>query len=112
MNDKWGLGLSCVLMAACAAETGIAEDEDVAAESQAIAGPNGKKLFEKETFDGNGRTCATCHGKETGSVSPEEAQERFDDDPDDPLFRPIDSDDGVGNSYTRLLTDATIRVTL
>ena len=24
---------------------------------------NGKKLFEKETFGGNGRTCQTCHSK-------------------------------------------------
>ncbi len=112
MNDKWGLGLSCVLLAACAAETEVIEEEEVGVDSQAVSGPNGKKLFEKEKFAGNGRTCATCHGKDTGTVSPEEAQDRFDCDPDDPLFRSIDSDDGVGDSYERLLTDATIRVTL
>ena len=28
---------------------------------------NGKKLFEKETFGGNGRTCQTCHLKHTGT---------------------------------------------
>jgi hypothetical protein len=71
---------------------------------------SGKFLFEKETFGGNGRTCATCHGKETGKFSIEEAQARFAEDPNDPLFRPIDSDDGVGNTYTRLLTTGTVRV--
>jgi cytochrome c peroxidase len=30
----------------------------------------------------------------------------------DPLFRPSDSDDGTGQHYTRLLTHATIRVTI
>lgn len=74
------------------------------------AQPNGKKLFEKETFEGNGRTCRTCHTKETGALSPEQVQEAFDCDPDDPLFRAIDSDDGLGLSYERLLADATILV--
>jgi len=71
---------------------------------------NGKFLSEKETFGGNGRTCATCHGKQTGKFSIEEAQERFAKDPNEPLFRAIDSDDGDGNSYSRLLPTGTIRV--
>jgi cytochrome c peroxidase len=71
---------------------------------------NGRFLFENETFSGNGRTCATCHGQKTGKFSIKEAQERFLANPNDPLFRPIDSDDGVGNSYERLLTTGTIRV--
>ena len=29
---------------------------------------NGKHLFEKETFGGNGRTCQTCHSKRTGTA--------------------------------------------
>lgn len=45
-------------------------------------------------------------------LTPADAQKRFARDRHDPLFRSIDSDDGVGNSYTRLLNDATIRVTL
>jgi hypothetical protein len=31
------------------------EEEEVRVDSQAVAGPNGKKLFEKEEFAGNGR---------------------------------------------------------
>ncbi len=69
------------------------------------------RLFETETFGGNGRTCATCHRAEDGfSTTPRSAQARFAANPADPLFRPSDSDDGSGRSYTRLLTHATVRV--
>lgn len=71
---------------------------------------DGKQLFERETFGGNGRTCLTCHSRETGTVSPEDAQMRFLDDPDDPLFLHDGSDDGLGNGITRMLSDATILV--
>jgi cytochrome c peroxidase len=73
---------------------------------------NGKKLFEEETFGGNGRTCQTCHAGKSGSISPADAQKLFAKNPNAPLFRPIDSDDGVGASYSRLLADATVRVTI
>src|SRR5262245_35978471 len=74
--------------------------------------PDGEKLFERETFGGNGRTCRTCHGSETGTVSPQEARRRFRRDPDDPLFVHDGSDDGKGNGVTRMLRDATIRMTI
>ncbi len=76
------------------------------------APPNGKKLFEDETFDGNGRTCQTCHSKSTGTLSLQQIQDAFAEDPAGPLFRSIDSDDGLGESFDRLLTHGTIRVTL
>ncbi|MFO0818699.1 MAG: hypothetical protein U1A77_12205 [Pirellulales bacterium] len=69
-----------------------------------------RRLFEKETFGGNGRTCLTCHSRETGTVSPEDAQVRFLDDPDDPLFLHDGSDDFQGNGATRMLADATVLV--
>jgi cytochrome c peroxidase len=72
----------------------------------------GKRLFERETFGGNGRTCRTCHGDETGTVSPQEARRRFLKDPDDPLFRHDGSDDGQGNGVRRMTTDATVLVTI
>ncbi len=71
---------------------------------------NGKRLFERETFGGNGRTCLTCHSRETGTVSPGDAQERFADNPYDPLFLHDGSDDGLGNGVTRMLRDATVLV--
>lgn len=84
--------------------------DPIAIEDRGGKKPNGKKLFNDETFDGNGRTCRTCHTSSTGALSPEQVQEAFDDDPNGPLFRSIDSDDGVGNDYTRLLSDATILI--
>jgi len=72
----------------------------------------GAELFFKGTFGGNGRTCATCHSGSDGTIGPAEVQARFQANPKDPLFRSIDSDDGVGSAYSRLKRDATIRVTL
>jgi cytochrome c peroxidase len=73
-------------------------------------GKNGKHLFERETFGGNGRTCSTCHSETTGTVSPEDAQRRFDRDPGDPLFTHDGSDDFNGHGATRMLKDATVLV--
>ena len=72
----------------------------------------GKDIFFHDTFGGNGRTCGTCHTAKTGTISPEQIQQLAKTDPDNAIFRPIDSDDGVGNSYTRLMKNATIRITL
>jgi hypothetical protein len=74
----------------------------------------GERLFDRETFGGNGRTCLTCHSRETGTVSPSQARERFRKNPDDPLFVHDGSDDedgdgfGDGRHVTRMLADATI----
>lgn len=90
-------------------------DEDVGEDSLAVShNPHkeGKRLFEKETFGGNGRTCLTCHSKKTGTVSPEDAQERFAEDPGDPLFVHDGSDDFEGNGVSRMLADATVLVRL
>lgn len=71
---------------------------------------DGEFLFEKEAFDGNGRTCLTCHSRETGTVSPVDAQRRFALNRMDPLFRHDGSDDGQGRGVQRMLTEATILV--
>ena len=70
----------------------------------------GRRLFDKETFGGNGRTCLTCHSKTTGTISPADVQARV-HNPNDPLFvhDGLD-DDGVGT--TRIEADATIRIVL
>jgi hypothetical protein len=69
-----------------------------------------RRLFTTETFGGNGRTCETCHGPHTGTVSPPEAQERFREKPQDPLFLFDGSDDGRGGGAQRMQTDATVLV--
>ena len=79
-------------------------------ESSVVSRPDGKRLFERETFAGNGRTCATCHGSATGTISPLEAQKRYKSNPRDPLFLHDGSDDGRGNGVSRMLSDATVLV--
>lgn len=71
----------------------------------------GQFLFRHETFDGNGRTCQTCHTVQTGALSPAQVEAAWQQDPTGPLFRALDSDDGVsGTSYNRLRSDATVLV--
>ena len=73
---------------------------------------NGRKLFERETFGGNGRTCLTCHAKRTGTLTLEDVQRIIEKaDPDDPfLIHDALDDDGVGT--TRVETHGTIRITI
>jgi cytochrome c peroxidase len=74
----------------------------------------GERLFDRETFGGNGRTCLTCHSRETGTVSPADARARLRRNPDDPLFVHDGSDDedgdgfGDGHHVSRMLQSATI----
>src|SRR5262245_57327823 len=76
-----------------------------------LAAVNGKKLFEKETFGGNGRTCRSCHGKFTGTVGLEDVQRMIDKgDPESFLVGDALDDDGVGT--TRVQANATIRMTI
>lgn len=71
----------------------------------------GERLFSTETFGGNGRACSTCHELDGfGTVTPATVQRRYLEDPDGPLFRPIDSDGGFGRSYRRLRERATMRI--
>jgi cytochrome c peroxidase len=80
------------------------------------AGPDhvlgGKRLFERETFGGNGRTCQTCHSESTGTLAPIDVIKRFLRNPDDPLFLHDGSDDGNGHGVRRILRNATILVTI
>ena len=115
MGIQRGIGLWAVVMlggiaAGCDSNIDVDDGElEPAVYRKAV---NGKKLFEDETFGGNGRTCQTCHTKETGTLSPAQVQAAFADDPSGPLFRALDSDDGTGASYERLLADATVLVSI
>lgn len=84
--------------------------EDKTTEDRQGQARNGKILFDQETFGGNGRTCVTCHSQKTGTVSLDDIQERFAEDPNDTLFRSPDSDDLDGLLFTRLLTTGTIKI--
>ena len=69
----------------------------------------GRRLFDEETFGGNGRTCRTCHSKKDGTFSPEDALTRLAEDPNDPLFIHDGLDDGVAGT-SRITEHATVRI--
>ena len=96
------------------AATGLAPGQ-VPAEAQKLSEfLEGQRLFELETFGGNGRTCLTCHSRETGTVSPADARRRFLADSNDPLFVHDGSDDDNGDGFgdgahvTRMHGNATV----
>jgi cytochrome c peroxidase len=99
------------MLSAATAMFGVAMVAALSAQSADVGNrKDGKHLFERETFGGNGRTCATCHGAATGTVSPEDARRRFTANPNDPLFLHDGSDDGQGHGVARMLKDATVLV--
>ena len=69
----------------------------------------GQRLFDHETFGGNGRTCRTCHSGSDGTITIEEVQERLAANPADPLFRHDGLDDFVSGT-TRIAAHATILI--
>jgi cytochrome c peroxidase len=69
-----------------------------------------RRLFEEETFGGNGRTCQTCHSEATGTLSPADVQQLHAQNPNDVLFLHDGSDDGNGNGVTRILEHATVLI--
>ena len=69
----------------------------------------GARLFRKETFGGNGRTCETCHSRSTGTLSPAAVLKLLNEDPSNALFIHDGLDDGVAGT-SRIAEHATIRV--
>ena len=71
----------------------------------------GQRLFDLEAFGGNGRTCVTCHMRETGTITLEAVAARLLTSPADPLFL-HDGLDAGAQGTSRILREATIRVEL
>jgi cytochrome c peroxidase len=69
----------------------------------------GARLFRKETFGGNGRTCETCHSRSTGTLSPADVVKLLSEDPSNALFLHDGLDDGIAGT-SRIAEHATIRV--
>src|SRR5687767_15845306 len=69
----------------------------------------GQRLFDHETFGGNGRTCRTCHSGDDGTIDPAEVAERFSENPSEPLFRHDGLDDFVSGT-SRIAAHATILI--
>ena len=68
-----------------------------------------QRLFDHETFGGNGRTCRTCHSSDNGTINPEEVAKRLAADPSDPLFL-HDGLDSFVSGTTRISEHATILI--
>lgn len=101
---RYILGASASILAVVAFASVSAHENGV------VRSRDGKQLFERETFGGNGRTCSTCHTSATGTISPSDARKRFTANPQDPLFLHDGSDDGHGGGASRMLNDATVLV--
>ncbi len=71
----------------------------------------GERLFDLETFGGNGRTCVTCHMRETGTITLDAIAARLITPSTDALFR-HDGLDGGLDGTTRIAREGTIRVEL
>lgn len=69
----------------------------------------GRRLFDEETFQGNGRACVTCHSVKNGTFSPADARKRLATNPADPLFVGDGLDDGVQGT-SRITKHATVRI--
>jgi hypothetical protein len=70
---------------------------------------DGQRLFDHETFGGNGRTCRTCHSGGDGTIDPQEVAERLANNPSDPLFLHDGLDDFFGGT-SRIAAHATILI--
>src|SRR5687768_12419438 len=70
---------------------------------------DGQRLFDHETFAGNGRTCSSCHSGHDGTIDPQEVAERLAMNPSDPLFRHDGLDDFFGGT-SRIAAHATILI--
>jgi cytochrome c peroxidase len=77
--------------------------------ASAAAMNEGQRLFDHETFGGNGRTCRTCHSGDDGTIDPDEVIERLTQNPSDPLFR-HDGLDDFSSGTSRIAEHATVLI--
>lgn len=79
--------------------------------TEAVRFVRGGLLYQFETFDGNDRTCGTCHRADSHfDLAAEDVDHAFAEDPEDPLFRPVDADIEGGDSYALMRADGLVRV--
>jgi hypothetical protein len=77
--------------------------------ASAAENSEGQRLFNHETFGGNGRTCRTCHSGDDGTIDAGEVAERLAQDPSDPLFLHDGLDDFFSGT-SRIAAHATILI--
>jgi cytochrome c peroxidase len=112
LNKTLGMIMLLAGAAACAEQAG---DVEVARSQAAVSDDvlkEGRRLFNHETFGGNGRTCKTCHSPSNGTLTLDQIADRFAEDPTGPLFRGDGTDDGAGTGTSRIRADGTILIPL
>ena len=97
-SGAFASGLVCaVLLAACSSSTGSVAEAPVGEAQSALEdgdGHAGEHFFDHAMRGTNGRACATCHVQDDHyALTPQHVGDVLADDPDDPLFNPIDADD-------------------
>lgn len=103
------MSLGQVIVGGQQAADGVGESSVDSRSTSMSKRDEGRRLFRKETFGGNGRTYETCHSRKTGTLSPEDVQERLRENPFDPLFLHDGLDDGLQGVF-RITENATIRI--
>jgi cytochrome c peroxidase len=101
----YGAGI-VLLASALTARLGV--DSWMPATVSAAVQSEGQRLFDHETFGGNGRTCRTCHSGSDGTIDPQEVAERL-ATPSDPLFV-HDGLDDFASGTSRIAAHATILI--
>src|SRR5262245_13707434 len=97
-----------ILLLAAALTPHFGPDSWLPLAASAGAASEGRRLFDHETFGGNGRTCRTCHSGDDGTIDPQEVAERL-ENPLDPLFR-HDGLDDFHSGTSRIAAHATILI--
>ena len=98
-----------VMMLAASMTAGLGLISWISVTSVAAAS-EGQRLFDHETFGGNGRTCRSCHSGDDGTIDPAEVRTRLAEDASDPLFV-HDGLDDFFNGTSRIVEHATILIT-
>ena len=80
-------GIAAVTAATWLAWTRPGVDRGISSAVSAAELGEGQRLFDHETFGGNGRTCRTCHSGDDGTIDPAEVAERLSQNPSDPLLQ-------------------------
>lgn len=111
-------GFLILMLSACAPAEGVDAGAGDAGEELALASADlslpqalhGLVLYTGAKFNGNGRTCETCHTLPTLALTPDHIEQQFQLNPSGPLFRALDSDNYDGVSYNLMRGDGLVRV--
>jgi cytochrome c peroxidase len=104
-----------IMLAGCATDLGDPGDAELVNIALTKNQKKGQNIFNTATYNGNGRTCRSCHPSEageSGTLSPADLQALFAANPNDVLFQHDGADVGSPGTFDRLLSEATFQITI